>query len=103
METKNPNLFFYDSIAEDYNTLDSKDPLNKIIRKKVRDSFLQNSRGEIALDFGGGTGLDLEWLSKAFSTVYFCEPSGKMKSLAIQLNSEKIKGNRIHFIDSEQG
>src|SRR2546422_9694183 len=98
MTIEKNNIVFYDSIADDYNKLDSKESSNKIIREKVKEKFLKSVCGKIVLDFGGGTGLDLEWLRENYVQVYFCEPSEKMRAQAIQLNRETIKSNSIVFL-----
>lgn len=102
MDEKEKNILFYDSIANEYNTLDNKDSSNKIVRENVKERFLQSVKGNSVLDFGGGTGLDLEWLTKSFSRVYFCEPSEQMRSQAMRLNSEKLKTNSIVFLNINQ-
>src|SRR3569832_2166660 len=96
------NIQFYDSIAEEYKALDSQEPSNTIVREKVKDRFLDTVQGTAVLDFGGGTGLDLEWLSQRFTKVYFCEPSEKMRAQAIRFNAEKLKGNPVVFLNNNQ-
>jgi ubiquinone/menaquinone biosynthesis C-methylase UbiE len=102
MSDEQKNIQFYDSIAEKYDFLDKKELSNKVIREKVREQFLKSVMGSSVLDFGGGTGLDLEWLVKNFSKVYFCEPSERMREKAIQRNSKKIKNESVVFLNNNQ-
>lgn len=98
----NRNVAFYDSIAEDYDILDAKMESNKQVRNEVSKIFLQNVRGIRVLDFGGGTGLDLGWLTDYGFKVYFCEPSEKMRAKAIQLKREKIKNGDVQFLENNE-
>ena len=50
------------------------------------------------LDFGGGTGLDLEWLTKNNNKIFFCEPSKAMREIAIS-ESQNLLNQNIIFLD----
>jgi len=54
------------------------------------------------MDFGGGTGADLGWLTKNMYEVCFCEPSKAMRDIAIELNNKEIKSERIQFLKETQ-
>ncbi|HLY70907.1 MAG TPA: methyltransferase domain-containing protein [Puia sp.] len=70
---------FYDFIARDYNGQMTKS--DDEVRKRVMNIFSSMVPGGLALDFGGGTGLDLPWLVNKY-VVYFLEPSTAMRSIA---------------------
>src|SRR6218665_3714320 len=89
------SAFFYDTIAQDYDKYlqvadDQKvrEAVTKIMTSKIPQSVI--------LDFGGGTGLDLEWLSKRY-TVYFLEPSAGMRAVAKERRIERA--NAISFVE----
>src|ERR1700759_1794710 len=70
---------FFDEFAKNYNSiLDQKDS-NKIIRQRVAQKFCNSVKPGLVLDFGGGTGLDLSWLTENEFEVFFCEPSSGMR------------------------
>lgn len=75
---------FYDSIASGYDAKMNEDPGNERVRNIVKRIALEYlDTNQLAMDFGGGTGLDVPWLSENSKTVYFCEPSEKMLEIAI--------------------
>jgi hypothetical protein len=75
----------YDNLADGYDAAMEAVAQNVITRRAVRETVLSHTTNHaIALDFGGGTGLDLEWLSEAFDRVYFVEPSAKMRARALE-------------------
>ena len=101
VSVKDQNIAFYDAIAGLYNKTMEKDPANRIIRRIVQqklDRFVPAGR---VMDFGGGTGLDLEWLS-ARRSVIFCEPSERMREVAVALGQTMPHSSRITFLDSPQ-
>jgi len=78
------NISYHDEVAEDYNAImDSHQP-NLLIRQRVRDKFCSLVPMGRVLDFGGGTGLDLEWLTASGYEVIFCEPSVAMRKKAAE-------------------
>jgi ubiquinone/menaquinone biosynthesis C-methylase UbiE len=89
-------------MASEYDHRDSIDSTNKIVRGKTRERFLHIVKGNSVLDFGGGTGLDLQWLAENFSKVYFCEPSVKMRENAMHLNLKEIGTNSVVFLNDNQ-
>ena len=48
---------------------------DKIVRAKVANKFCDIVKDGGVLDFGGGTGLDIQWLTNKNFAVFFCEPS----------------------------
>jgi SAM-dependent methyltransferase len=57
--------------------------------------------GKYVLDFGGGTGNDLQWLIQSGFKVYFCEPSKGMREIAMNNFQKSIWTNEIIFLDDE--
>jgi SAM-dependent methyltransferase len=91
------NISYYDHIAGSYNhMLDERDS-NAIVRQKVAERFIQWIRGGVVLDFGGGTGLDLAWLTDHYKVI-FCEPSTGMRGEAIRSAENKS----IQFLSGEE-
>jgi len=79
---KYSNLSFYDSIAPQYDSLLTE--ADRQARLQVEKIFCQHVTGTCVMDFGGGTGLDLEWTARKYSKVIFVEPSPNMRQLAVQ-------------------
>lgn len=90
---------YYDAVAKDYNSLLESKEKNAIIRDRVAEYFKKtNPKGPI-LDFGGGTGLDLPWLSLLGQKIYFCEPSmGMRKEAEVKIND--FQNTEIQIIES---
>jgi SAM-dependent methyltransferase len=87
------NIWFYDELAPTYDAIMDRDDSNSLVRQKVATKFLSAvPRGRI-LDFGGGTGADLGWLTGHGYQVVFCEPSEGMRDQAI----ERFKGRPSPF------
>ena len=96
------NISYYNEIADSYdNILDQKDS-NKIIRQKIAKKFCDIVEGGNVLDFGGGTGLDLEWLVNKGYSVFFCEPSSGMREKAVNYNKNFLHNNSIIFLDDNR-
>jgi hypothetical protein len=82
-EINPPNV--YDSLAIGYDEAMAADPQNRETRDAVKKKVLTLcTRDEVLLDFGGGTGLDLDWTSAYFRTVIFYEPSAAMRAIAMR-------------------
>ena len=94
------NLSCYNEMAESYNNTMHNDSSNKLVREKVKEKFLDLLQSGWVLDFGGGTGLDLEWLTTANYKIIFCEPSAAMREKAIHLNNNTLHNANITFLDS---
>lgn len=84
-ELKNilPVISFYDLHAADYNNHMSAS--DDRVRGAVRQYFSSYIQGGNVLDFGGGTGLDLLWLSEQYKQVFFIEPSMNMRAEACKV------------------
>ncbi len=76
--------------------------LNEIIRNKTAEYFKSAVKGKHVMDFGGGTGADLKWLTENAYEVCFCEPSKAMRDIAIERNKKEIKSQQIQFLQDEQ-
>jgi SAM-dependent methyltransferase len=85
---------FYDSIAREYDHFMTEDDrgVRDIVYRAIEDICPSGT----AVDFGGGTGLDLPYLSKGHK-VFFIEPSVEMRAVAKQRSNSL---NDIHFIDN---
>ena len=97
MKTESKNISYYNAIADEYNDMLNKEP-DRIIRKNVADKFCNIVESGTVLDFGGGTGLDIQWLIDNGFNVFFCEPSSGMRERAIADHSNFPK-DRITFLD----
>src|SRR5258708_6014192 len=81
------NTSYHNQAAGSYDQTMDKDPANKIIRQRVKEKLCSLLSSGRVLDFGGGTGLDLEWLTARSYQVLFCEPSVSMRAKAIHYNA----------------
>ncbi len=82
------NISFYDSVAPEYNRHLS-DGDNRA-REMIADIFVKYVESGCVLDFGGGTGLDIPWLSGKYD-LYFLEPSVNMRTVAsLQADTHKV-------------
>jgi SAM-dependent methyltransferase len=81
---------FYDNISSKYDSTLNSNSDNSKIRDEVKHYFLKNVSGKIVLDFGGGTGKDLIWLTGNGFKIYFCEPSKGMRDIALK-NIQSLK------------
>jgi ubiquinone/menaquinone biosynthesis C-methylase UbiE len=99
-ENEVKNIAYYDEIAGDYDALMDNAHSNAIVRKKVSDKFLSKiAPGSRVLDFGGGTGADLGWLTDHYPVI-FCEPSTGMKEQAILRQRGKPAHGRVDFLSA---
>jgi SAM-dependent methyltransferase len=96
------NSSFYNEIAEEYDALMDKEGSNGVVRRKVADKFLGTVASGRVLDFGGGTGSDLEWLTKHPYQVIFCEPSAGMKEQALFRYQNGIRPGLVDFLSGAQ-
>jgi SAM-dependent methyltransferase len=94
------NISYYNYIAGHYNHMLEERPSNAIVREKVAERFTQWICGGVVLDFGGGTGLDLVWLTRQYEVV-FCEPSTGMRREAI-VSAENKSIRAIRFLSDEE-
>src|ERR1017187_5336548 len=92
------NISYYDEIAENYDAILNNDGANKIIRDIVAVKFSSLvKKGGYVLDFGGGTGGDLDWLIRQHYHVIFCEPSTAMRKIAVNRVKKEFHEAIISF------
>ncbi|MBO9565184.1 MAG: methyltransferase domain-containing protein [Niastella sp.] len=96
------NIAYYDEIADQYDTILTQDTSNLLVRQQVKDQLVQAVPAGTILDFGGGTGLDLGWLTDNQYQVIFCEPAASMREKAIQYSKELLHHSNIRFLDDSQ-
>jgi len=92
------NISFYNEIANDYDAIMEKERSNEVVRREVADKFMDTVAPGRVLDFGGGTGGDLGWLTDHYYHVLFCEPSTRMRELAIMRHNRKILPGHVEFL-----
>jgi SAM-dependent methyltransferase len=93
------NIAFYDELADNYDSILEQDSSNKIIRQLVAEKFCKTVERGWILDFGGGTGLDMKWLTENGYKIFFCEPSPGMKQQAINYNNNILHSADIVFLN----
>ncbi|HTB30468.1 MAG TPA: class I SAM-dependent methyltransferase, partial [Bacteroidia bacterium] len=89
---------FYNSVAAEYDTKMNLDIHNNNTRKIVADYFIATVKGKYVLDFGGGTGTDLSWLTENDFDICFCEPAKGMRDIAMYKYT--INPARVQFLDN---
>lgn len=87
-EISRQNISYYNEIAAEYDAILNKDSNNALIRKLVTDRFSAVVKKGRVLDFGGGTGQDLGWLTEQRYQIIFCEPSAAMRRHAAERNTD---------------
>lgn len=95
------NISYYDGIAAEYDAIMYKDAANSLVRAKVAKMFTSLVRDGVILDFGGGTGQDLEWLLQYYNVI-FCEPSPTMRRVAIERDKASHPYGNITFLNDDQ-
>src|SRR5262245_11546423 len=85
------NFSYYDKIAFQSANILNANNSNSLTRTKVKPVFCKLVASGIVLDFGGGTGRDLEWLTGNGYKIIFCEPSVNMRERAIALNYKNVE------------
>jgi SAM-dependent methyltransferase len=95
------NITFYNEIATDYDAILDKESSNETVRKRVKEKFINSVKSGWVLDFGGGTGRDLDWLIKNQYQVVFCEPSEGMRNKAIEHHKNNTT-EQIVFLNNDQ-
>jgi SAM-dependent methyltransferase len=96
------NISYHDQAATSYDSVMHKDSANKEVRQKVKEKFTSLLPSGRVLDFGGGTGLDLEWLTAGGYTIFFCEPSVPMRKKAISYNDRILHYKDILFLEDDE-
>ncbi len=101
-------IFYYDKIAKDYDKEIQRD-FNKEVRTGVKNYVLSISGITSLLDFGAGTGGDLNWQLEAGFLITFYEPSKNMASIAERSynlrNQELVKtliGEKANYISLKE-
>jgi SAM-dependent methyltransferase len=95
------NISYYNEIADSYDAILDKELSNESIRRRVGDRFREAVPMGTVLDFGGGTGRDLEWLMVHGYQVIFCEPSAGMREQAIRQERKSPRG-RVRFLSGKE-
>ena len=93
---------YYNQISANYDSILSASEMNKNVREVILSYFIKHVSGNKVLDFGGGTGLDLQWLVKAGYEVQFCEPSKGMMQKAKQLWLDNSLNIRVNFWNTQE-
>lgn len=101
-QIRQQNIAFYDEIANQYDSLLTQEDANQLVRKQVKEQLLQAQPSGAVLDFGGGTGLDLDWLTASQYQVIFCEPAAAMREKAIAHSREMLPESSIQFLPDAQ-
>ena len=102
MKPENENISFYNEIASDYDAILDTEETNDSVRSKVKEKFSGLVESGTVLDFGGGTGRDLEWLVNNQYQVIFCEPSEGMRKKAIDQYKNNALINNITFLENDK-
>jgi SAM-dependent methyltransferase len=97
LEIVKQNISYYNAVANEYNDMLDKEP-DRIVRKRVADKFCNIIKNGTVLDFGGGTGLDIQWLTDKGFAVFFCEPSTGMREIAIA-NHKNLLCDNVTFLN----
>ncbi len=96
--TSQQNSRYYDRIASDYDRMLRQNTKEDFLRAKVAEKLNAVLKQGIVLDFGGGTGEDLKWLTALHYSVIFCEPSSGMRKIAMA----KFPNAGIVFLENDQ-
>lgn len=101
-ETSLKNIDFYNEISIKYDQILDEETSNETVRKRVKKKFIDLVKPGYVLDFGGGTGRDLNWLIDHQYQVVFCEPSEGMRKKAIDQYVHHPLKNNITFLENPQ-
>lgn len=93
------NISYYNEVAGTYDSIMHNEHSNRIVRENVKEKFLTRVEPGWVLDFGGGTGLDLEWLTMNYNVI-FCEPSPAMREKAVEYNATVLQKSNVIFLES---
>lgn len=97
----NSPVSFYNHISDNYNAVLEQEATNRDVRQKIIDKF-KTFNSQYILDFGGGTGMDITWLSHKAKLLYFCEPAEKMRKKAMEASAHHIINQNILFLNTEE-
>jgi SAM-dependent methyltransferase len=96
------NKSYYDEIAAGYDGILNEDPSNYVIRANVTARFKALVKRGTMMDFGGGTGRDLDWLVQEKYRIIFCEPSAGMRKIAMARSKIEFPEALIRFLDESE-
>ncbi|MDN5285817.1 MAG: class SAM-dependent methyltransferase [Mucilaginibacter sp.] len=96
------NRTYYDEIAIEYDDILDRESSNQVVRKKVKEKFTGIIKTGTVIDFGGGTGRDLNWLAANGYKVIFCEPSEEMRNKAIDRYQNSAAAQNITFLNNNE-
>jgi SAM-dependent methyltransferase len=102
LDTNGENIAFYNEIADNYDIILDQENSNAIVRQRVKEKFTGIVAGGWVLDFGGGTGRDLDWLTENNYHVVFCEPSEGMRQKAIGRYAARPLISHVTFLNNDQ-
>ena len=100
--TDEENISFYNEIASNYDSILDQESSNEIIRNRVKEKLISTVEVGWVLDFGGGTGRDLDWLINNQYKVVFCEPSVGMREKAISRYEHHVLADNIIFLENDK-
>ena len=92
------NISYYNEVAGIYNQIMHDEKTNHAVRNTVKEKFLEVVEPGWILDFGGGTGLDLQWLTEKYN-ILFCEPSEEMRRRAIDFITDHLQKSNVVFLE----
>ena len=98
---RSQNITYYDKIAASYDAILNDHAKNDFIRSKVAKKLSALLQTGTVLDFGGGTGQDLNWLVKNDYNIIFCEPSPAMRKIAIEKKQLQFQNAEILFLEND--
>lgn len=99
LEIIEQNISYYNSIGRQYDAMVDKSS-DKVIRQRVAGKFSSSMHSATVLDFGGGTGLDLQWLTDINNKIFLCESSKAMRRIAITVSKNLLNQDIIFLDDS---
>lgn len=100
-ENRTENISYYDEIAGRYDAIMDEERSNAVVREMVGSRFRKAVPKGRVLDFGGGTGADLGWLTEKGYEVVFCEPSTGMREKAFDRFRDQALSGSIDFLSGE--
>jgi SAM-dependent methyltransferase len=100
--TDEENISFYNEIASNYDSILDQESSNEIIRNRVKEKLISTVEAGWVLDFGGGTGRDLDWLLNNRYKIIFCEPSAGMRQKAMLRYEDDVLANNIIFLGNDK-
>jgi SAM-dependent methyltransferase len=96
------NISFYNEIANNYDSILDQESSNEIIRNRVKEKLISAVESGWVLDFGGGTGRDLDWMLNNRYKIIFCEPSAGMREKAMARYEDDTLAYNITFLQNDK-